>query len=175
MELIYITRAVRRYWWLTTAVVLVFLALGFIAGGGRADRFEATALVSVSPLGEVNSGATGTDRFVQNQLVVFESAALAQRVAATLGEDDPEEYGTLTEFEQVVGTDIVSVTATTESAERSRDMANAYATGYDEAIAEQVIRARAPELEYIESELESVQQQLTAINAEIAQTVLPFL
>ncbi|HSP28099.1 MAG TPA: hypothetical protein VLN74_06075, partial [Ilumatobacteraceae bacterium] len=47
--------------------------------------------------------------------------------------------------------------------------------GYDEAIAEQVIRARAPELEYIESELESVQQQLTAINAEIAQTVLPFL
>lgn len=175
MELVYITRAVRRYWWLTTAVMLVFLMLGFIAGGGRVGRFEATALVLVSPQGEVSSGATGTDRFVQNQLVVFESAALAERVAALVGEDDPVALGLLTEFEQIVGTDIISVTVTTGSAERSRDIANAYASGYDEVITEQVERARAPELAYIESELAAVEQGLSEINDEIAQTLQPFL
>lgn len=175
MELVYITRAVRRYWWLTVSVTLLFVMMGSIAGGGRSPQFEATALVLVSPLGEVSSGATGTDRFVQNQLVVFESAALAERVATALGEDDPVELGTLTEFEQIVGTDIVSVTATTGSAERSRDIANAYASGYDEVISQQVLRARAPELTYIESELATVEQELAEINEEIEQTLAPFL
>jgi Mrp family chromosome partitioning ATPase len=175
MELVYITRAVRRYWWLTTSVVLVSLALGFLAGGGRAERFEATALVLVGPLGEVNSGATGTDRFVQNQLVVFESASMAERVAADLGEDDPADLDALVEFEQVVGTDIVSITATSGSPEQARDVANAYAMGYDELIAEQVAQARAPELEYVETELATVEQELTELNQEIAQILQPFL
>jgi capsular polysaccharide biosynthesis protein len=175
LELVRLVRAVRRYWWLAGLIAVAFLALGLLAGTGRTPQYEARAMVLVSPAGISSFAETSTDRFVQNQLVVFESQLLARQVEDTLDDIDAAELRRSTTFEQVVGTDIITVIAMSPSGERAQAIANGYASGYVTIIEEQSTRAREPELEILEQELAEARERLDEVTAEVQERLAPLV
>lgn len=165
MELLDIVRSIRRYWALTAAVVVLFLLLGILASLGRGQSYEASALVVVSFADSEGFGAPSTDRYVQNQLVVFQSSMLAAQVAEELDGLSTEQIQALTDFEQVEGSDIIRVIARSGSAEESREVANSYAAAYVDVTRRQILESSRPQIEAIDTELEAIAEDLDGLPA----------
>ncbi len=163
MELLDIVRAIRRYWALTAAVVVLFLLLGVLATLGRGQSYEASALVVVSFAESDGFGAPSTDRYVQNQLVVFQSSMLAAEAAEELDGLSTEQVQAITDFEQVDGSDIIRVIARSGSAEQSREVANSYAAAYVDVTRQQILESSRPQIEAIDAELEAIADDLNQL------------
>ena len=175
MELVYAARAIRRYWWVT-ALAVVLGVTGALLVVDRGSTYEAEAMVLVVPATESAFGGTSTDRYVQNQLVVLQSEQLAREVVAQVaGVDDLQEIRDNVTFEQLPGTDIVSVSVASDSPARSQAIANGYVESYLVVLQAQVRDARSPELDRIDQEIEESAALLEDVNERVRETMEPFI
>ena len=94
-----------------------------LVGSGSGNVYQTEARVLVG--GPAESFSSSTDREVQNQLVLFESVELADRVAEVTG-IPAREVLVSSEFRQIPGSDVIAVMASNSSPERAQAIANAY-------------------------------------------------
>jgi len=179
MELAFLTEAIRRYYWMIILVAVLGLVPGILAGGGGPPRFESNAVLLVSPPSQSLlqvSFAGDPDRYVAGQLSVLRSRVLAERVADQLGEDyEADAVAASVRFVREPETDVVTVVVATPSAERSRAIADAYATLYLDQLRSQIEVSQQPTLERLDADLAAVREQLTEIDDQIGDAIAPFL
>lgn len=175
MELVFITKAIRRYWWMVVIGTVVGLLAGALAAPADGDTYESEALIQVAPVTEFGSAATSTDRYVQNQLTLLDSIALAQQVADDVGESSAAVVRSSTAVEQVDGTDIVRIYVRAGDPALSQDIANGYVDAYQESVRRQSLDAREPDIMSLQSSLSGLREQLTTVDAQIQAELAPFL
>lgn len=174
MELVFITRAIRRFWWVVVVGGVLGLLGGVVAMDGGPDVYESNAMILVSPVTEWGASATSTDRFVQNQVSLLSSSTLAERVAAEIDVDEALVVHATT-FEQVAGTDVIRVSVRSESPELSQSIANRYVDAYLESVREQAAAARAPDLDDLDERLQDLEGQIEDVDALIQSAMEPYL
>lgn len=136
MELKVFVSALRR----GLVPILLLSVLGGLWGGVvrglLPERYAATASLLLDPLAVTVPGENpfsgDPERYVSGQLRVLESAALAERAAQAVPGVDVDTLQDSVVLTHVVGSDVVDITATAESPEVARDVANALATTYVE-------------------------------------------
>jgi capsular polysaccharide biosynthesis protein len=175
MELVFVARAVRRYWWLTAAIVVGAVVAALMFASGRTAFYQSESLVLVAPADESAFAGTASDRFVQNQLVVFESELLAQRVADSLEGLSLDEVRNSVAFEQIAGTDVVAIRVQSSSAELAQVLADAFAGAYLDVVRDQQADARRPQLEVLEQDIEDTAVLLADLNDEAERIIAQFL
>lgn len=173
MELVYVTRAIKRYWWITAIGAILGLVGGLFLGAGGSATYSSQALILIAPPGE-GLGSTSTDRYLQNQLLVFDSGALADEVAVRAGAEGMP-IGQWTTFEQVAGSDMVRITVAAPTAELSQTVANAYVVSYLDAVRGQLDDAQAPDVDAINDALEEVDTAIDEVDSQIEAALAPFI
>ena len=172
MELEYVAKAVRRFW----PVVLLSFVLGIIAGQllqpSTPPRYESAALLLVTPDSEL--GNTEGDRYVASQLVVLESPPLAAH-AEELAGVSLADGGATVAFNQITGTDVVRVIASSDSPADSQLLANAFLDAYVERTGETSGADKRLDTTEIEASLGEIEGQLGEVDPRIAEVMAPFL
>lgn len=175
MELGFITKAMRRYWWVIVAFIAVTTAAAVLLRPSNPSRYESNALLRVSPASGSNGGGPSDDRFVQGEIVTLESRSLAEAVAANVGPDtDATEVANATTFSQIVGTSVIRIVASSPSAERAQKIADGYASAYLAQAAQNAKDSVAPETDALTKRLATLQGQLDDVNTQIAAKLKPF-
>ncbi len=181
MELSFVIAALRRNGW----VIIVCSVLGFFASLSieppRA-QYESNGLLLLSPSG-FDGGvayANQPDRFVLTQLGVLQAEGLAERVAERVnaGSSLEETAGSVsrnTEMTQNLDSDTVNIATTTGQALRSQLIAQAYLDLYIEEARATVEGTSQPELDRLADEIERVETELQSIQQEIVAVMAPFL
>ncbi|MGI9624179.1 MAG: hypothetical protein ACR2PK_15190 [Acidimicrobiales bacterium] len=179
MELSFVIKALQRRWW----IVVLFSLLGAIPGAmldNNSDtvEFESTAVLLVSPptTAQTINLSGDPDRYVQGQLNVLESSALATEVAIVVG-DDPEtsDVGQSTDFEQVNDTDIVVITSTASVPGRAVVVTQAFVDTYISALETSAATRQQPEIEAFDRRLEEIENELNEVNRVIEERMQPFV
>lgn len=177
MELSFITKAVRRYWW----VVVVFLALAigavFASKGNTTPVYESNALLFLAPPDD-GSGSTsadgGSDRYLVGEIVVLQSRGLAETVSKAVPGTTPDEVSASATFTQIVGSSVVRIFVRYGSAVQAQEIADQYATAYiNQAVANAKL-STAPQSQELNDKLTSLQKQLDDVNAEVVQALAPY-
>jgi Mrp family chromosome partitioning ATPase len=175
MELEYVLKAIRRYWY----IVAIFVVAGLLAGSALTPeaetRYEATALVLVAP--SSNGGQAG-DRFVASQVVVLQSPQLAAGAAELAEADDvtADEARRSVTFEQRPGSDVVEIVASSPDPERAQAIANGYVDAYFAVLEQQADTGQInEELEALERSIDRIEEDIRLADEEIAEVLAPFL
>ncbi len=181
MELSFVIAALRRNGW----VIIVCSVLGFFASLSieppRA-QFESNGLLLLSPSG-FDGGvayANQPDRFVLTQLGVLQAEGLAERVAERVnaGSSLEETAGSVsrnTEMTQNLDSDTVNIATTTGQELRSQLIAQAYLDLYIEEARATVEGTSQPELERLDNDIDEVESELTSVQQQIVSVMAPFL
>lgn len=175
MELSFVIKALQRRWW----VIVLFSLLGAIPGSlidtSDDSKFESVALVFVSPPsdGEIVF-VNDPDRYVQGQLTVLQSLALAQEVAAAIGDESAAAVVGNTNFRQITDTDIVALTAKATTPERAQLIAQTYIDLYIANETARASEAQQPDIELFNAELEALEAELAEVNQFIETELIPY-
>jgi Mrp family chromosome partitioning ATPase/uncharacterized protein involved in exopolysaccharide biosynthesis len=176
LELVFVIRAIRRYWYLAVAGALGALLMVLAWGPSRQLGYESEAWLLISPPGEQVFTASITDRAVQNQLFLLGSTLLAEqvtdRVDTTLS---PAQVRSATTFEQIPGSDIVRVVANAPTPEEARDIADGYVDGYLDMQRSELEAGQQTEMATLEAAIEETTGQLEEVDAEIEDALAPYL
>lgn len=178
MELGFITKAMRRFWWVVVLFALLGVTPGLLSNRGSAPKYESEALVLISPssasLTESSSG--GADRYILGQLVVFQSISLAERVATQMANGvNPAILRQSVTFAQIPSTDIVRIVAISDSPEVAKAMADGYVDTYFEAIRAQVDEAQKPEVQGLTDEIDRLKREIAKVDKKIVAALEPFI
>jgi Mrp family chromosome partitioning ATPase len=166
VELGFIAAAVKRYALLVAVLGILGLAAGFVASRRSETLYEASSVMLVLPPSNASSTLfTGDpDRYVDAEVSTMGSEAVQQLVVTALPSETPASLGAAIRFAKRSNSDVVVITASTDSPLRSQQIANAYADaylGYSHAEAD---KATLPN-----PQLDSVNKQLDALEATLAQ------
>jgi len=183
MELSFVVNAVRRYWWLFIACLVLGGVPGLLLTDESAASYESLGTVLVSPPSESLFQVSFTndpDRYVVSQLSILRSEALAERVATRVSDEmgrdiSTAEVGTALTVRHSSKTDIVDLVVASPEPELSRLIVDAYIDLYFTSLRDQVNDSQEPEIQQLDEQLTDLQDQLTLIDESIAATMLPFL
>lgn len=177
MELSFVVSAVKRYWWLALGGLLIGSAVGVTLRGDTETTYQSRALLYISPpsVSPATAGSS-SDRYVAGQLLVLGSHSAAEAVAQVIGEGATAEsiLGTLSVV-QAQNTDIVELTVSTPDPRMSQAIAKVYVQQYFSNLQTQVDATRNASLAGVDAKLIALQEQLTAIDAAIAEAMAPYL
>lgn len=159
---------------------MLFAALGLIGGyftqSGEAVAYESVGQLNVLPpsnvggLGQIS--ASQLDRYGVAQMNVLTSTATAEAVAKEVGGGlTTAEAKNSVRFEQIPNSDVVTVTATSDSAERAQDIAQGYLDVYLDQAATLLEAQRQPEIDKLDELLGKVEERLKANDAQIADAM----
>ncbi|WP_298459302.1 hypothetical protein [uncultured Cellulomonas sp.] len=165
MELGIVAAAVRR-WSVLILVLGLVGALGAVVVAGTLDeRYRASATLLLDPTAVLVPGqriATGDpERYVDSQLRVLTSAALAERAAAELSGTSAQDVQDALTLTQITGSDVVDVTAEAQTAEAARDLANAVAFAYVTTRGEESSSARQEQIQALDSQIADLESSLS--------------
>lgn len=176
MELPFLLSAMRRYIW----VVVLGAVLGAIPGVALAltasEFYESRAVLLIAPPTDARSlapVATDPDRYLAGELSVLES--YSDQVAERIDDASARGVGDSVSFEQQPDTDVVVVVARADTAKGAQEIAQTYVDVYFEGLRAQLASVLAPELAELESQTAEVQEQLSAVDARIAQALAPYV
>ncbi len=132
----------RRKWLILQCIVVVALVAGAVSAL-RTPMYSASSRVLLrpdDPAEQLNPGANGSslsssgdpDRYVTAQMDVVTNPDVANAAAKRLKGVTPAEVTAAASVDQVGGSDMMDVTATSADPERARNVANAVAAAYIE-------------------------------------------
>lgn len=172
-------RALRPRWWVILVAVLMGAGAAWMTMPSSATTYEAThTLVGQSTAGGVEDD-DGASQSVAALAFLMTTNAVAERVAAVLGEDDPEDLAGSVEAESDDALRTLSATATADDPERAEAIADAFATellGHldDEAEArrQDVIADLSETQAGLEQEISDLERQIAAAGPGASATLL---
>lgn len=174
-----VTAVVRRFGVLIVLGVIVFGALGYLAGRARTESFEATAsLVLQDPgaqtlfepvFGELVN--VDPERFTNNQLAILDSALVAGRAASLLGRDDSV-AATQAVLDSIslgldARSDVISITFSADTAAGAVSGANAVLGAYLEIVEDQSAAAFAAALAQLDAALAAAAGDIDGLRSEL--------
>lgn len=176
MELTFVTNAIRRYWWVVVLVTLLGLVPGLLKGTDPGGFESRTVFLLSQPSDASGVTSSDPDRYVNSQISVLASDALAENVAARLddGSSARAVRSSIT-IEHQPETDIVEVVVKTPDPERSQAVGTAYVDEYFAALSAQVESAQEPEILKLNEDTEDIREQIAEVDADLAAAVQPFL
>ena len=145
--------------------------------GDTKTTYESHALMFISPPSDSLANAGGSsDRYVAGQLLVLGSESSAAAVAKTLGDGSTAQsiLAVLT-VTQATASDIVQLTVSADSPERSQLIAQTYVEQYFSDLQSQLDVTRNSTLKGIDAQLTTLQAQLDDIDGRIAKAMEPYL
>ena len=155
---------------------IVFAVLGVLAGIGRQTTWSATASVVVedprlSTVFEAGS-AQQPERYVETQMGVLQSAAVAERASELLASDSGIELSTDEIIEETIVSsgefsDLITVTFIGSSPEEAEATANSLVNAYLELRQSQAQAAFSAALDELDLSIQESQTELTALESEI--------
>lgn len=168
---------VRSKWRLIAVVAIALAILGFFIGTGRDAAWQATASVVVddprrSTLFGADNG-TRPERYVETQIGILSSPAVAQKAREMLASQTPPITLTMEEMLQgsSVGSqessDLISVSFTSQSARASEAAADAIITAYLELRRSESIEGFSAALSQLDESIAQSQAELQQLNDEI--------
>ena len=179
MDVSFLIRSVRRYWWLFAVCVLLGLLPGLAQTSGSSSHYESEAILLVGPPSESRVQVSFTndpDRYVLGQVSVLQSQSIAERVANTVGNaETAQSVSQATTIAHEPKTDIVQIKVATEDPALSTKIADAYLDVYFLLLEDQVSETRQPEIDELNKELDALQVQIAATDAAIATALQPYL
>ena len=162
-------RALRPRWWVILLTVLVGVAAA-LATMPSATKYEATHTLIVRSTG--GDAAENPEQSVSALAFLMTTEVIAERVAATLGEDDPSVLSAQVEAEadETLGT--ISATVTADSAEQAEAIANAFGTELlahldeeSEASRQETVAGLTAAQDELEREIADIEQQIAGGNS----------
>jgi len=179
MDISFLVRSLRRYWWLFAACVLLGLLPGLAQASGSSSHYESEAILLVGPPSESRVQVSFTndpDRYVLGQVSVLQSQSIAERVANAVGNGETAQSVRLaTTVAHEPKTDIVQIKAATEDPALSTKIADAYLDVYFLLLEDQVSETRQPEIDELNEQLDALQVKIAAADAAIAAALQPYL
>lgn len=179
MELSFVINAVRRYWWLFIGLLALGAVPGLTMKGESTPMYESLGTILVSPPSASQFQVSFTndpDRYVISQLSILRSEALAERVAAEVGQGaTAAEIAESLTVRHSSKTDIVDVIVATPDAERSRVIVDAYIDLYFQSLRDQVDDTQEPEIQQLDDQLVALEDELASIDEQIRTTMAPYL
>ena len=183
MELSFVVNAVRRYWWIFVACLVLGAIPGLLLTEEGTPQYESLGTILVSPPSESLFQVSFTndpDRYVVSQLSILRSEALADRVATRVSDELERDVST---FEVASGltvqhssrTDIVDLRVSTPDPELSRLVVDAYIDLYFTSLRDQVDDSQQPEIDQLDEQIATLRAQLDAIDGEIEAVMLPYV
>lgn len=171
---------IRDRWILIVGLALIFGILGLLVGGTRQDNYSSTASVVVedpqtSAIFE-SSSASKPERYLETQIGIIGSPAVAERASELLAEQTPEvallpeeilEGLTVTSLE---ASDLVSVTFTATEPEVAERTADAIITAYLELRQSEAVAGFTSALEQLDRSIEQAQADLRELGTRIEDT-----
>ncbi|HXV70606.1 MAG TPA: Wzz/FepE/Etk N-terminal domain-containing protein [Acidimicrobiia bacterium] len=160
---------------------IVFAALGVLVGIGRQTTWSATASVVVedprlSTVFEASS-AQQPERYVETQIGVLQSAAVAERASEIVASDSGIELsadeiveGTVVSSEEF--SDLISVTFTGSSPEEAEAIANSLVKSYLELRQSQALTAFAAALGELDRSIREGQDELRGLEGDINELLV---
>jgi Mrp family chromosome partitioning ATPase len=140
--------AIRSHWRLVTGIMLVALLTSFAWVRHEGTTYEASASILVAPIPPqdvalsglplLRAGEADTSRSVKTAADLLQTDEAAERTARELGDVDSQTIESSVEVTANTDSDLVEVTAKSGSAERSAEIANAYADAALELRAEEL-------------------------------------
>ncbi len=168
---------VRSNWRLIGVVALVLGIVGFFIGSGREPAWQATAsLVVDDPRRSTLFGAdngTRPERYVETQMGILRSPAVAQRATELLADETPPVVLTLDEVlegstvSSLESSDLISVSFTSGSADASEAAADAIITAYLELRRSESIEGFSAALSQLDESIAQSEEELRQLNDEI--------
>ncbi len=173
MELDVILVAVRRRWPIIVAALVAGVLLAMLFPSNSTDRFESTALVLARPSTNLTSPALDAqpDRYVQGEIAVIGGSSVRAAVEQRVDGNIPDDVS----FTQIDSSDIISIAVVTGDAERSQQVAQAFAEEYVAQAQGLVDDAFRPELDRLEGEVTRIEGELTTVNETLAAAARPYL
>ncbi|MFM2071684.1 MAG: hypothetical protein RLZZ623_1947 [Actinomycetota bacterium] len=179
MELSFVINAVRRYWWLFIGCIILGMVPGLLLSRDTATNYVSGGTILVTPPSESRvqvSFNSDPDRYVVSQLSVLRSEQLAEQVAAQVGKGlTTGDVGGSIQFTHAAKTDIVEITGTTADPELSREIVDAYINLYFDGLHTQVDDTQQPEIAQLNTQLDDLRSQLTAVDVAIKAAMAPYL
>lgn len=180
MELTFILDAVRRYFWFIPLFGVLFALPGLVLSRTAQPTWEAVTVLSIvpavrdSPLDTSPGG--DRDRYVAGQIAAMGSVDLAEDVADRVGDGvDAAEVSDALFSTQVPGTDIVRVEVTTDSPQRSQEIANSFAAAYLDSLASKIDTTGSSEFDRTNGQLLELRRQIAAVDDEISTQMARFV
>ncbi len=176
MELTFVTNAIRRYWWLVVVVTLLGLAPGLLKGTDPVGYESRAVLLLSQPSDASGMTSADPDRYVNSQISVLSSDALAENVAARL--DDGSSAGAVRSsitIQHQPETDIVQIVVKTPDPKRSQAVGNAYIEEYFAALSAQVESAQEPEITKLNEEIAAIREQISEVDEASTAAMAPYL
>ena len=177
MELSLVLTALRRKRWLIVLGALIGLVPGALLLATDLKGYQSTASVSISPPdSESSRWSNQPDRYVLGQIGVLRSSEVAESAAKRLGSGETaDSVRNATQVGQRAQTDIVDVTATTGSAQRSQRIAQAVVDSYVAKVRGAAAQTRAPEIARLDEQLAALDTQITEANTSLNATMEPYV
>jgi len=172
-----IMSVIRERWRHILVMGLVFLLVGLIIGVARQARWSATASVVVedprqSTLFEASSPQL-PERYLQTQIEVLESAAVAQRASELLADGTPsfqlsdDDILMNANVRSREASDLIAVTYTGSSAEEAESGANMIVEAYLELRQSEALASFAAALAQLDASIQEGEDQLDSLDSEI--------
>jgi capsular polysaccharide biosynthesis protein len=161
VELRIVAAAARRWAAFIVLLGIVTAVIAVVGLGSLDQRYRASATLLLDPTAVLVPGqqvATGDpERYVDSQLRVLSSAALAERAAAELSGASVEDVQEALSLTQITGSDVVDVSAEAATPEEARDIANAVADAYVAGRSEESTGARQAQVEALDAQIADLQ------------------
>jgi Mrp family chromosome partitioning ATPase len=172
MELGFIAHACRRYAWLVLVGALLGTAAGSLLASGGPAVYTSEGLLGV----QAPSGAPQSDRYVATQMVILTSSGVTKAVSERPDVGlEPSETRLAVDFEQVPGTDVVSITASASRPELAQAIVQGYVEVYMGFVRTQYDDGRLAELAALEESIAAVEERLTQVDARAEELTAPYL
>lgn len=172
-----IMSVLRERWRHIIVMGLAFLLIGLIIGVARQARWSATASVVVEDPRQSTLFEAGSrqlpERYLQTQIEVLQSAAVAQRASELLADSDPsfqssdDDILMNTNVRSSEASDLIAVTYTGSSAEEAESGANMIVEAYLELRQSEALASFAAALAQLDASIQEGEDQLDSLDREI--------
>jgi Mrp family chromosome partitioning ATPase len=178
VELSFLISAVRRYWWLPLATMVLFAFLATQVTGGGVEQYKSRALVSITPPSDAGAAISfnnNSDRYIAGQLSLITSESMADRVATQVGGGaSAAAMKRLIVVAQLPASDVVEMAVITDDAEQSQRIVAAYVDQYFEVLTDQVKNQQKPGVDAIDAQIKAVESLLATANKEAEELLRPY-
>ena len=177
MELSFIIKALRRFWWVVVACVVLFAGAALAVTNQLEGKYESKAVLLIAPpTGTAVPSSGSPDRYIAGQLSVFASDSFAGDIAAALNDGSTVlSIHQALAVEQSPSTDVVTIIVSDTNPQRAQKVADTVVTVYFEQVTDFVDTSLATEIAKIDVRIEIVQTELAGVYAGIAAALEPYL
>jgi capsular polysaccharide biosynthesis protein/Mrp family chromosome partitioning ATPase len=178
MELGFVLSALQRRWWIVVIFTALFGILSSLIFSESAQRYQSQSVLLVVPssFGGTVQSFGDSNRYVQGQMSAMDSGTFQAEVALRVGgSETADTVNDAVVLSNKPNTDIVTIDVFTLSADRSEEIANAFANEYIDQLTVESANDQRSLSDDIKEKKADLSNKITESNEAISDTIRPIL